>query len=69
MPLPKTADELCIVACSVGADFRDIHIGHGATETVIEDLSEQGTLAQFKVVHFATHGGVAGDLRAAGSPD
>jgi len=31
------------------------------SETAIKSLSEQGKLAQFRVLHFATHGTVAGE--------
>ena len=62
MPLPETADELCAVARSVGAPLSAIRLGAQATEKAVKDLSRSGALAQHAIVHFATHGLVAGDL-------
>ena len=61
-PLPETADELCAVARHVGADPRDIYLGARATEREVKRLSEAGTLAQYRIVHFATHGALAGQV-------
>jgi CHAT domain-containing protein len=61
-PLPETADELCAVARSVDAAQDAIKLGAQATETSIKELSRSGALAQYAIVHFATHGLVAGDL-------
>jgi CHAT domain-containing protein len=60
-PLPETADELCTIANEVGASKADIHLGGGATETVVKALNADGTLNKAHVVHFATHGLVAGE--------
>ena len=67
-PLPETADELCTIAREVGAAEGDVHLGARATETVVKDLSAEGTLGNARVVHFATHGLVAGDVDPAGTP-
>ena len=67
-PLPETADELCTVARSVGADVGELRIGARATETEIKRLSENGALAQYRIVHFATHGVLAGELTGASEP-
>ncbi|MGI9425952.1 MAG: CHAT domain-containing protein, partial [Hyphomicrobiaceae bacterium] len=67
-PLPETADELCEVARSVGATTRDIYLGARATETRIKSLSATGTLATYKVLHFATHAAIAGELRSSNEP-
>jgi tetratricopeptide (TPR) repeat protein/CHAT domain-containing protein len=62
-PLPETADELCDVARHLGAEIpSDVHIGTRATETAIKRLSEAGTLASYRTVHFATHGAIAGEI-------
>jgi CHAT domain-containing protein/Tfp pilus assembly protein PilF len=55
-PLPETTDELCAVALSIGAPESSIYLGDKATERVIKALSADGSLAQARVVHFATHG-------------
>jgi CHAT domain-containing protein len=61
-PLPETADELCAVAQDVRADARDIRLGSLATEAEVKRLSANGELAKYRMVHFATHGLVAGQL-------
>jgi CHAT domain-containing protein len=60
-PLPETAEELCAVAQSIGADETAVHLGERASETAIKALSANGILSQVKVVHFATHGLLAGE--------
>jgi hypothetical protein len=63
-PLPETADELCAVAVSMGAPESTIYLGEKATERVIKTLSNNGTLASARIVHFATHGLLAGETEA-----
>src|SRR5262249_51823471 len=68
-PLPETADELCDVAQNLGANpAAHVYIGARATETTIKQLSEDGTLAKSRIIHFATHGAVAGDLSGTSEP-
>jgi CHAT domain-containing protein/tetratricopeptide (TPR) repeat protein len=68
-PLPETADELCDVAQTLGADTAtDLYLGVKATESEIKRLSESGALAKYRIVHFATHGAVAGELSGATEP-
>ena len=68
-PLPETADELCAVAVEVKADVaRDIRLGKQATEREIKRLSASGELAKYRVVHFATHGALAGQLDGTREP-
>jgi CHAT domain-containing protein/tetratricopeptide (TPR) repeat protein len=62
VPLPETADELCAVAQDVKAEPRDIHLGAQATEREIKQLSASGELANYRMIHFATHGVLAGQL-------
>ena len=61
-PLPETADELCAVAQNVKAEVSDIRLGARATEREIKRLSASGELAKYRMVHFATHGVLAGQL-------
>ena len=68
LPLPETADELCAVARAVGAAPDHIFLGTRATETEVKSLSERGTLAQYRIVHFATHGVLPGQLANAAEP-
>jgi CHAT domain-containing protein len=67
-PLPETADEVCEVARAVGADVTEMRIGARATETEIKRLSAAGDLAGYRIVHFATHGLLAGQLRGTREP-
>jgi CHAT domain-containing protein/tetratricopeptide (TPR) repeat protein len=68
-PLPETADELCDVAHDLGVDPKThLYLGATATETMVKQLSDNGSLARYKIVHFATHGAVAGDVSPASEP-
>jgi CHAT domain-containing protein/tetratricopeptide (TPR) repeat protein len=63
-PLPETADELCAVASSLGApghEAEPVWLGSRATETNLKALSRSGALARYRVLHFATHGVLAGE--------
>jgi CHAT domain-containing protein len=68
VPLPETADELCAVARDIGADLGAIHLGAHATEHDVKAMSESGALAKYRIVHFATHGAMAGELSLASEP-
>jgi CHAT domain-containing protein/tetratricopeptide (TPR) repeat protein len=57
-PLPETATELKKVAASVNADVGNLFIGADATETRVK----QAKLDQYRIVYFATHGLLAGDV-------
>jgi CHAT domain-containing protein/tetratricopeptide (TPR) repeat protein len=67
-PLPDTADELCAVGKHLNLSPDDIWLGPRATETNIKTLSEKGKLAQYHVVHLATHGTLAGDISGSSEP-
>jgi CHAT domain-containing protein len=68
-PLPETADELCDVARDLGVEPKThLYLGAMATETKVKQLSADGSLAKYKIVHFATHGAVAGDLSRTSEP-
>jgi CHAT domain-containing protein len=60
-PLPETADELCTVARLLGAPKTSVYLGERATETALKALSTNGELARARIVHFATHGLLAGE--------
>jgi CHAT domain-containing protein len=68
VPLPETADELCAVAQDVKAEAHDIRLGRQATEREIKRLSASGELAKYRMVHFATHGVLAGQLDGTHEP-
>jgi CHAT domain-containing protein len=66
-PLPETAGELCRVAKALGALGREretVWLGARATEGNLKALSRAGTLAHYRVLHFATHGVLAGESEA-----
>jgi CHAT domain-containing protein/tetratricopeptide (TPR) repeat protein len=68
-PLPETADELCDVAHDLAVDPEThLYLGAMATEARIKHLSEDGSLAHYQIVHFATHGAVAGQVSRASEP-
>jgi CHAT domain-containing protein/tetratricopeptide (TPR) repeat protein len=68
VPLPETADELCTVARDFGVPGNDIWLGARATEREIKRISETGGLASYRIVHFATHGALAGELTSGAEP-
>lgn len=57
-PLPETADELRAVAKELGATPEDIKLGEAATVT---DVKHE-PLDEYRVVYFATHALVAGEV-------
>jgi len=66
--VPETADELCAVARDVHADPGEIRLGARATEREVKHLSETGQLAHYRIVHFATHGALAGQVQGNAEP-
>jgi CHAT domain-containing protein len=68
VPLPETADELCAVARDLRVTGEDIWLGNRATEAEIKHLSEAGELAKYRIIHFATHGALAGQMRGNSEP-
>ena len=56
-PLPDTAHELRCVARSLGAEPSAVVLGKDMTETAIKTA----VLSRYRVVHFATHGLLAGE--------
>jgi CHAT domain-containing protein len=66
-PLPDTADELCAVARALGAlgnEADTVWLGARATEANLMALSRSGKLAQYRALHFATHGLLADESEA-----
>lgn len=60
-PLPDTAFELRCVAKSLGVPESEIRLGASSTEADIKRLNETHDLESYRIVHFATHGLLAGD--------
>lgn len=64
---PRLADTRCeieAVAASLGVaeDTSDLLLGADATEARIRELDESGALARYRILHFATHGLLGGEL-------
>jgi tetratricopeptide (TPR) repeat protein/CHAT domain-containing protein len=68
VPLPDTADELCAAAVALKLSPDDVLLGSNATETNIKRLSATGRLAEYRVLHFATHGTLAGEIEKTSEP-
>ena len=62
-PLPDTDYELRCVAERFPKHRSNLLRDKLATETDLKKLNANGTLARYRVVHFATHGLVAGDVQ------
>jgi CHAT domain-containing protein/Tfp pilus assembly protein PilF len=63
-PLPDTADELRAIAQSLGVSMADILLGRDASVTAVK----RAPLANYRIVYFATHGLVAGDVKGLAEP-
>ncbi len=63
-PLPETEGELKTVARHLKASERDLRVGAAATETAVKQMD----LTQYRIVYFATHGLVAGEIKGLGEP-
>ena len=68
VPLPETANELCAVARDLKADASELRLGALATEREVKALSSSGQLSRYRIVHFATHGALAGELNGTREP-
>jgi CHAT domain-containing protein len=62
--LPDTAGELKAVAEKLGAPASDIHLRLEATEAAVKTVP----LSDYRVIYFATHGLVAGDIKDVAEP-
>lgn len=67
-PLPETRDEICAVAQKVGGKEGDVALGSRASEKLLREMSAAGALADYRVLHFATHGLVAGEITGLAEP-
>lgn len=62
-PLPETAEEITSIADALDADRRtSVYVGVAANEAKVKELSASGDLGKYRVISFATHGLVPGDL-------
>jgi CHAT domain-containing protein/tetratricopeptide (TPR) repeat protein len=64
-PLPETAEAVTRIAEILNADLsRDLLLGENASETRLRSLD----LTPYKIINFATHGILAGELQGIGEP-
>ena len=63
-PLPETAAELHTIASTLGASEAELLLGPRASEPVLRQM----LLDQYKIIEFATHGLVSGELRGLAEP-
>lgn len=66
--LPEARDELVMAAASTGAGKYELLMGADASEAALKARSEDGSLASYRVLHFATHGIVAGEIEGYAEP-
>jgi CHAT domain-containing protein/tetratricopeptide (TPR) repeat protein len=67
-PLPDTATELRAIALTLGAAETDVILRGRATESALKAMSADGRLARYRVLAFATHGLVAGEIKGLAEP-
>ncbi len=67
-PLPETADELCAVARDLHAGATSVQLGRHAAEAEVKRFSKDGVLARYRVLHFATHGAMVGEVVGSSEP-
>lgn len=63
-PLPETEAEIKTVAGNLGAGEESVKLGAAATEAAIKSAD----LQDYRIVYFATHGLVAGEVQGLGEP-
>ena len=60
--------KVCAVASALGVGPDALHLGADANEDELKALSEDGGLADARILHFATHGLVSGELSGLAEP-
>jgi CHAT domain-containing protein len=68
VPLPETAEEICAVARDFDLGEADIRLADRATETEVKRMSASGELAKYRILHFATHAALAGQVSKTSEP-
>ena len=63
-PLPETADELRAIAKTLGASEEDLLLGERASEPVLRQMP----LDHYRIIEFATHGLMSGELKGLAEP-
>ena len=63
-PLPDTARELKTIAARLGVSHQEVNLRDEATEAAVK----RAPLSDYRLIHFATHGLLAGDLKGLAEP-
>ncbi|MEM1443228.1 MAG: CHAT domain-containing protein, partial [Verrucomicrobiota bacterium] len=67
-PLPESREELETVVQLIGGDTDSVFVGRDASETQVRQLDAQDELARYRIVYFATHALVTGELDGVTEP-
>ena len=67
-PLPETREELLQLAKALKADPSDLNLGAQATRNSVLEANKSGTLKRKRVLVFATHGLMTGELPGLNQP-
>jgi CHAT domain-containing protein len=67
-PIPVTGFLLCEVAHEPGFEDSKVLLANEATKKNLMELNRTGELAKYRIVHFATHGALAGDVIGSTEP-
>jgi len=67
-PLPETVDEVCAIADVLGTSHDDLLLAGRASEPTLKGLDARGELKSYRILHFATHGLVAGEIGGLSEP-
>ena len=66
--LPATKDELINVAQTLNVPQDKVRLGREASEQAVKALDKSGELARHRIVYFATHGLISGDIKGLAEP-
>jgi CHAT domain-containing protein len=67
-PIPAMGFMLCEMAHEPGFEDSRVLLANQATKTNLMELNRTGELAKYRIVHFATHGALAGDVIGSTEP-
>jgi len=67
-PLADTRQEVCSVGRRFSSTQTTILLGEQATETALKERDAVSGLSSFKILHFATHGLVSGEIKGLAEP-
>jgi CHAT domain len=68
IPVPGTGQLLCAIADAPGFEDAAVYLADSATRATLMALNDSGELAKYRIVHFATHGVLAGEVKGIDEP-